>query len=217
MKVSTDAVVLGAWANAEGASHVLDIGTGTGVLALMIAQRNPNARIDGVEIEAAAAEQARENVQASTWNERMRVHNLDVRRVVASERYDFIICNPPYYEGEMKASDAKSSLAKHSDELSFEELAAMVNKLLSKEAGRFAVIIPISREAALTSVVVENRMHLQRRCVLVHMEGRPAKRVLLEFTRAPSTVEGTELVVESGPGSYTAEYRKLLAPFMLHF
>ena len=95
LKVGTDGVLFGAWANYEGARRILDIGTGTGVLALIAAQRNNEASIDAVEIDDASAEQAAENVAASPWSDRVRVHRMDVRRMKAGEPYDLIICNPP--------------------------------------------------------------------------------------------------------------------------
>lgn len=216
MKVSTDGVVFGAWPRAEGAKRILDIGTGTGLLALMAAQRNSIAHIDAVEIDQDAAEQAAENAMASPWADRVRVHWMDVRRSHVSDPYDLILCNPPYYTGYMEATDARTSLAKHSSELSFTELMQVVDKLLAQE-GRFAVIVPVDREKALLGSAEHFGIRTCRRGSLSYIEGRPFKRVLLELWRGDAVDVFDPLIVEHQPGSYTEAYRKLLQPFMLEF
>lgn len=216
LKVGTDGAVLGAWASLEGAKRILDIGTGTGLLALMAAQRNAQARIDAVEIDEAAAAQATENVAASPWSDRIRVHRMDVRRIQVSEPYDRVICNPPYYAGEMSASDAMASIAKHGAELQLDEMVAAVGRLLSAE-GRFAVILPANREHDIRRLVEGTGLFVVRRGALHYLEGRPSKRVLLEFARHRAEVEDAPITVEHAPGRFTDQYRRLLADFMLHF
>ncbi len=216
MKVGTDGAVLGAWAQVEGAKRILDIGTGTGLLALMAAQRNAEARIDAVEINEQAAAQAAENVAASPWADRVRVHRMDARRLQASERYDRVICNPPYYPGEMSAADTSASIAKHGAELKLDELIATVDRLLSAD-GRFAVIIPANRERFLCAAAEDAGLFVARRGALCYLEHRPPKRVLLEFARHVGEPTHEPVTVEHEPGRYTAQYRTLLAPFMLHF
>ena len=216
LKVGTDGVVLGAWANVEGAKRILDIGTGTGLLALMAAQRAPDAWVDAVEIDEASAGQAAENVVASPWADRVRVHRMDVRRMRSSEPYDLILCNPPFYAGEMDSPDARTGVAKHAGELTFTQLIEAVRSLLAEE-GRFACIIPLNREAELLELAEGAWLGLERRCVLHYLEGRPPKRVLLEFVRGGSAPGEEELTVEHAPGLYTEAYRTLLRDFMLKF
>lgn len=216
LKVGTDGAVLGAWADVGGAKRILDIGTGTGLLALMAAQRNPVARIDAVEIDDASAAQAGENAAMSPWADRVRTHRLDVRRMSAAEPYDLIICNPPFYAGEMDSPDVRKGLAKHSGELSFEELIEAVRKLLAED-GRFACIIPLNREEELVELAEGAWLGVSRRCVLRYLEGRPPKRVLLEFMRGGGAVVEAELTVEHAPGQFTEGYRALLKDFMLKF
>ncbi len=215
LKVGTDAVVLGAWADVDGA-RILDIGTGTGVLALMAAQRNPAARIDAVEIDDASAGQAAENAAASPWAPRVRVHRMDVRRMRAGEPFDRILCNPPFYAGEMGSPDTRTGVAKHGGGLRFAELLEVVDRLLA-ERGRFACIIPLNREAELLDGMARYDLHPARRCVLHYLEGRPPKRVLLEIGRLRTPVGPEVLLVEHRPGTFSEAYRKLLAPFLLKF
>lgn len=217
LKVGTDGVLFGAWVNYEGARRILDIGTGTGVLALIAAQRNSEAHIDAVEIDDASAEQAAENATASPWGDRVRVHRMDVRRMKAGEPYDLIICNPPYYAGYSTSPDQRIGLAKHSGELLFPELLEAVDGLL-RDSGRFAVIIPKNREAEFLKEAGRVGLHACRRCVVRYVSHRPAKRVLLELDRSNAAVEEMELTVEAtGPFDYTPEYRALISDLMLNF
>lgn len=213
LKVGTDGIVLGAWAGVEGAARILDLGTGTGLLALMAAQRNPAARIDAVEIDDASAEQAAENAAASPWAGRVRVHRMDARRLRTPEPFDLILCNPPYYAGEMDSPHARAAVARHGAELSFAELARTAAALLA-DRGRLACIIPLGREAELLGLCAAAGLVPVRRCVLRYLAGRPPKRVLLELARSGACSEEPELVVEEEPGRRTACCRALLAPFM---
>lgn len=215
LKVGTDAVVLGAWADVDGA-RILDIGTGSGVLALMAAQRNPVARIDGVEIDEPSAGQAAENAAASPWAARVRMHRMDVRRMRSSEPYDRILCNPPFYAGEMGSADVRTGLAKHDGGLTFTELLEVTARLLAP-TGRSACIIPLNREADLCTIAAGHGLFPARRCVLHYLEGRPPKRVLLELVHGPSPLRTEELLVEHRPGRFSDAYRALLAPFLLRF
>lgn len=217
LKVGTDGVLFGAWVNYDGVQRILDIGTGTGVLALIAAQRRATATIDAVEIDDAAAEQATENAAASPWSDRVRVHRMDVRRMKTSEPFDLVICNPPYYAGYSTAADQRVGVAKHSDELLFPDLIQAVARLLSPD-GRFAVIIPLNREKDLVREAGLSGLIPIRRCVVRYVAHRPAKRVLLEFDRAGGVVLEEALTIENtGPFDYTPEYRALISDLMLNF
>ncbi len=217
LKVGTDGVLFGAWVNYDGVQRILDIGTGTGVLALIAAQRRATATIDAVEIDDAAAEQATENAAASPWSDRVRVHRMDVRRMKTSEPFDLVICNPPYYAGYSTAADQRVGVAKHSDELLFPDLIQAVDRLLSPD-GRFAVIIPLNREKHLVREARLSGLIPIRRCVVKYVAHRPAKRVLLEFDRAGGVVLEEALTIENtGPFDYTPEYRALISDLMLNF
>lgn len=217
MKVSTDGVLFGAWVNFANARRVLDIGTGTGLLALIAAQRAPAAHIDAVEIDLEAAAQAAENVAASPWPERIRVHAMDVRRLHSAQPFELIISNPPYYAGYAAASDPRMGLAKHSGELQFGALIEAVDRLL-EPTGRFALILPLNREAELVKLAATVGLAPVRRCVVRYVPQRPPKRVLLELDRSGGSAREEELCVErSGPFDYSPEYRALLAELMLNF
>ncbi len=217
LKVGTDGVLFGAWVNYASAQRILDIGTGTGMLALIAAQRNTEAHVDAVEIDDASAEQAAENVAASGWADRVRVHRMDVRRMAAGVPYDLIICNPPYYAGYSTSRDERIGLAKHSGELLFPELFAAVDRLLAPE-GRFAAIIPLNREIEFLREAERVGLFPNRKCIVRYVAHRPPKRVLLELARWVGEVEEGTLTVEAtGPFDYTPEYRALMSDLMLNF
>jgi tRNA1Val (adenine37-N6)-methyltransferase len=216
LKVGTDGVLLGAWADLSGASSILDIGTGTGVLALIAAQRAPAARIDAVEIDEASAAQAAENAAASPWAGRIRVHNLDARKLHLATRVDGMLCNPPYYPGEMSSSDPRIGIAKHAEGFTFTDLANIAEHALDPVNGRLDVIVPIGREQEFTITMAAVGLAIWRRCEVRYLEGRPAKRVLLELAFDPArSPSSSELIVEHAPGLYTEAYRMLMRDLLL--
>lgn len=142
MKVGTDGTLLGAWA--DGGRQILDIGTGTGLIAMMMAQRFPDSLVDAIDIDEVACTQARENVLASDFADRIRVHHTALQTFDPTEakRYDAIVCNPPFFENALKNPDRHKSTARHTDSLSYSDLFRSVGRLLSTDEGVFSVIIP---------------------------------------------------------------------------
>lgn len=211
LKVGTDAVIFGAWVDYDDAKRILDIGTGTGVLALIAAQRNASAQVHAVEIDDGSAAQAAENAAASPWADRIRVHRMDARRMKSDAPFDLILCNPPYYSGTAPASGERGRVAKHGAELAFEELLRCVRDSLAP-TGRFAVIIPSDREAEFVALSAAQELFPARRCLIRYVAHRPPKRVLLELRRMRGACAEEELTVEGeGPKSFTPEARALVA------
>lgn len=217
LKVGTDGLLFGAWVDYDGAKRILDIGTGTGVLALIAAQRCATATIDAVEIDDAAAEQAAGNAAASPWRDRVRVHRMDVRKMNASEPFDLVICNPPYYADYSRSPDVRIDLAKHGGELRFSDLIGAVDRLLAPQ-GMFNVIIPLNREREFLHEAQRIGLYPVRRCTVRYVAHRPPKRVLLALDRSGTPVQDDELTIEAtGPFDYTPRYRSLIADLMLNF
>lgn len=232
MKVGTDGVLLGAWASVRPSDRrILDIGTGTGLIALMMAQRAPEARITGVDVEDVA--QARENADASPWGGRVAFVQCPVQEFAPQEPFDLIVSNPPFFVNSLTCPDAGRTTARHAVRLSFGELCDSAVRLLS-ERGRFAVVLPMD-EAARFIALCRGKLALSRRTDVRTTPRRAAKRVLMEFVRAacspvpdacPDTAETpaipapecAELVVGTGEHEqYTAEYRALTRDFYLKF
>ena len=215
MKVGTDGVLLGAWADCEGAKRILDIGTGTGVIALQMAQRNAEAQIHAVEIDEAAAKRARANFDNSSWAERLNVEQTAVQEFYPAEKFDLIVSNPPYFVDSLLPPDAKRSTARHTHDLTFEELDNAVARLLADD-GKFALILPVTEfEKYLTFT----QLHLAHRCDVHPIEGGAVKRVMAEFVKHPtSEIVHENIAIERGKrGDYTDEYRALTKEFYLKF
>jgi tRNA1Val (adenine37-N6)-methyltransferase len=215
MKVGTDGVLLGAWADCEKANRILDIGTGTGVIALQMAQRNYEAQIQAVEIDEAAAKRARSNFDNSPWAERLTVEQTAVQEFAPSEKFDLIVSNPPYFVDSLLPPDAKRSTARHTHDLTFEELDVAVARLLAND-GKFALILPV---AEFEKYLTLTQLHLVRRCDVHPIEGGAVKRVMAEFAKQPTTEAKYEsIAIERGQrGDYTDEYRTLTKDFYLKF
>lgn len=215
MKVGTDGVLLGAWADCDGAKRILDIGTGTGVIALMLAQRNSQAEILAVEIDETATRRARSNFDMSPWAERLTVENCAVQEFKPSEKFDLIISNPPYFVDSLQSPDAKRTTARHTQDLTFEEMDRAVCRLLA-DSGRFALILPT---AEFERYLVTTRLNLVRRCDMHPTTGAAVKRVMAEFARSKNEAFALEnITIEKAQrGDYTDEYRALTKDFYLKF
>lgn len=221
MKVGTDGVLLGAWVTIDpSARRMLDIGTGTGVIALMLAQRAPEAQITGIDI--GEVTQARENGAASPWGDRLTFEQCAVQQFAALTPYDLIVSNPPFYDATLPSPDAGRTLARHTVSLSFEALCAAAERLLAPE-GRFAVVIPCS-EAGRLLRAAGGRLAPIRRTEVRTTPRHAAKRTLLELAhtsshlaaRGPMTVD--TLTVGTGVHEeYTEAYRQLTGDFYLKF
>lgn len=219
MKVGTDGVLLGAWVNIEGGERrILDIGTGSGLIALMLAQRSTTAKIDAVEIDAQSAEQATENIAASQWSDRVELIQCDIRSYESVEKYDLVVSNPPFFVDSLLSPDSGRAVARHTTELSFAELVDSICGVLNYE-GRFALILPIA-ESQLFDDEVKGRLTLVRRCAVHGREDLPAKRYMSEYvlSSVPRQVEYEKIVIEGDcRGQYRDEYRALTRDFYLKF
>ncbi|MDR1584143.1 MAG: tRNA (adenine(22)-N(1))-methyltransferase TrmK [Prevotellaceae bacterium] len=215
MKVGVDSVLLGSWIKVNGLEkNVLDIGTGAGLLALMMAQKNPTARITACEIDEPACQQARENISSSAWSERIAVVNTDIRTFTQnSKNFDLIICNPPYFEKSLKSQDSKRNFARHNDNLSFPDLMDCVHRLLRND-GRFALIIPENKTNVIIKLAGDKKLFPIKRLNIKSVETKPVNRVILEFSYVSTPPEEFSLTVRTG-NSYSDNYKILTKDFYL--
>ncbi len=217
MKIGTDGVLLGAWADVAETRHILDAGTGTGLIALMTAQRSPNAKIVAVDIVEEATEEACSNVAMSRWNDRIEVVCHDLRTFKSNTKFDHIISNPPFFSESLLPADIARSVARHTTTLQFEDIVALSERLLS-EGGKLSVILPYDCGARMRSVAFE-RLWLSRQTDVITSEGDRPRRVLMEFTlqQRPLMPRCDELTIRDSKGGYTQEYRQLTEEFYLMF
>ncbi len=215
MKVGTDGTLVGAWGIVERARRILDIGTGTGLIALMAAQRNPDAMVVGVEIDAEAAAQAQENVRQSPWGQRIEIVHADVKDYVPGEGFDAILSNPPYFVNALKCPDAVRSTARHTDGLPFGDLMRHVARLLNPD-GVFSVIIPTAAVQDIIGFGIDNRLFPVRKTWVQTTPKAQPKRCMLAFRFSPAEiVQEDTLVIQLAPLQYSEEYRRLTGEFYL--
>lgn len=180
MKVGTDGVLLGAWA--RGGNRVLDVGTGTGVIALMMAQRFPHSRVTAIDIDEGAVRQAMLNVTASPFAARVEVGKMRVQE--HEGRYDAIVSNPPFFVGSLKAPDAQRSVARHADTLTYAELMSSAWRLLD-DAGELSVVVPFDYRRRMEDEATFIGFFPARVCAFHTVQGKPARRYLLSFRKHP--------------------------------
>lgn len=214
MKVGTDGVLLGAWAELEYAENILDIGTGTGLIALMSAQRNSSARIDAIEIEPAACLQARENVSASCWADRIEIIQSALQDFKPEKAYDSIVCNPPFFINSTPTPDNGRTLARHCNSLPHTDLIVHVARLLAP-GGVFSVILPVNEAKELIAYARLHQLY-PRHITRVHPTPTKApKRYLIQLSTAPASAIEDDLVIELSRHQYSKEYIGLTRDFYL--
>jgi tRNA1Val (adenine37-N6)-methyltransferase len=216
MKVCTDACVLGAYAGVDGAARILDVGTGTGLLALMVAQRNGEARIDAVEVDEGAYLQAADNVQASPWAGRICVIRSRIQDYDPGYRYDLVLSNPPFYENHLKRPGAAQNVALHAEALSLPELAAAVHRLLNP-AGRFVVLLPPYQAGRLAELLFPLGLFPVDHLHLYDRPGtQPIRRITTYAATPPDHCREKDLFIRNATGTYTNDFVRLLKPYYLY-
>lgn len=216
MKVGTDGTLLGAWAVAPfGPCRILDIGTGTGLIALMMAQRFPKARLVGIDIDPDAVTQARENVMESPFSERITIRQTDAATFQDADGFDAIVCNPPYFADSLTCPDAHRTTARHAVSLSFEALCSSAFRLL-KSDGIFSVVVPADRRSRLEASACLAGFFLSRVCLVRTIPLKPPKRQLIEFRKQTvSQLDISEGVIEISTGVRSPWYQQLTQTFYI--
>lgn len=217
MKIGTDGVLLGAWASLGNTPlSILDIGAGTGLIALQLAQRSQTETIDAIEFDGDAYEQCVENFEASPWADRLFCYHASLDEFVTEidERYDLVVSNPPFYTAQFSSGDKARDTARQNLALPFNELVKGVKQLLSTN-GSFATIIPFKEEQGFVALASKNDLYLNRMTRVRGNRTAPIKRSLLQFSFKETTVVENELLIEFARHEYTQDYIELTAPFYL--
>lgn len=216
MKVSTDAVLLGALANGNNPKQILDIGTGTGVIALMLAQRYEEAKILGVEQDKSAAIQALDNFQASPFSSQLEIWDGKIQEFHADIHFDLIVSNPPFFSNHLPSSDQKRQQAIHTELLPFEDLTCKVEELLAP-GGNFWVILPPREMQSLTELMGRRGLNCREQIAIQDRPERQLHRMIARFSKIPGIQSNSTCVLKDLTGSYTAQYRALLSGFLLGY
>ncbi len=217
MKVGTDGVLLGAWTDTTGIQQILDIGTGTGLIALMLAQRS-HAHIDAVEIDESACIQARENVERSPWSEHIQVYHNSIQDYVTTcpKRYDLLVSNPPFFENAYKAPDKARTLARHSDSLRQVDILQVGSQLLH-DSGRLAVIYPPEPAKIFQEKAQAFGFFCNRKLCVNPTNISQTKRILMELGKTQLSYQESAIALSGISQVYTPEFIALIKEFYLKY
>lgn len=216
MKVGTDGVLLGAWVHTNGAKKILDIGTGTGLIALMLAQKS-TASIDAIDIDKDAYDQAKENVKNSEWKNRIHVYHSSLQHFAnfSKNKYDLIVSNPPFFADAYKAGTEARNIARHTDEtLSFNDLITGVKNLLQPD-GKFCVILPFKEGNDFVEKAEADNLYIQKLTRVKTKTKKQEKRLMIEFGLQKSNPLEDDIVIQEEDLSFTKEYIELTKDYYL--
>lgn len=218
LKVGTDGVLLGAWADVSECKNILEIGAGSGVISLMLAQRNKNALVDAVEIDNHSSVKANKNIMCSSWSDRISIYHSSIQEFSKKENlYDLIVCSPPYFRNSMKPQKREDLFSKHDDNLPYEALIAIAYKMLDN-LGKFCVILPSSEEIYFKRLASAQGFYISKLLHMLPVIDKPAKRILMQFEKSRKHISyGTIAILDSPAGDYTQEYKDLTKDFYLNF
>ncbi|PVZ85480.1 tRNA (adenosine(37)-N6)-methyltransferase TrmM [Serratia sp. S1B] len=219
MKVGTDAVLLGAWVSVAHTQRILDIGCGSGLIALMLAQRTAaDVTIDAVELDNDAASQANDNVQASPWRQKIEVHSQDIHHFAPQRAgyYDLIVSNPPYFEPAVACRDLARANARYTETLTHDALLDCAQRLITAK-GHFCVILPYDIGIAFELNAHQRGWHTVRRLKISDRADTAKHRIIVCLTRQAGVTEEMELAIKQADGSYTADFRQLITDFYLNY
>jgi tRNA1Val (adenine37-N6)-methyltransferase len=214
LKVGTDSMLLGSFIDSTNANTALDIGAGTGVLSLMVLQKNPRLQLDAVEIHAEAAEECSLNFTNSPWGTSAKSHAIDFLDFHPEKRYDLIFSNPPFYLDGLKSGDENIDQAKHISREQYEKFICKTSDLLT-ENGRFYVIVPFDQLDYLLNIAKENQLYPLQKIIIHATEEKLNSRIILQFSKQVESLTQMEFTVRLKNGNYTSEYIELTK--MYHF
>ena len=224
MKVTTDGCLFGGWVAEEikneklKINKSLDIGTGTGLLSLILAQKNPAVTIHAIEIDKDAGKQARENIDASPWKDRIDILEGNVKDYSFPEKFDLIISNPPFYENELKSESQKKNIAHHSENLTLEELLSIIKKNLNRN-GHFYLLLPTKRNEEISSFFIKNKLQISKMIFVRQSINHDYFRILLSGKHKQdelSEIELDEISICDEKQEYTKEFTELLKDYYLY-
>lgn len=216
MKISTDAVLIGGLAATDSPKNILDVGTGTGVISLMLAQRFSEAEIIGVEIDEQAAIQAESNFKGSPFSERLKVWNGAFQSFECDQKFDIIVSNPPYFPNHLKAQDHKRNQALHTDSLSFHDFISKTSKLLRMD-GNLWVILPSRQMLDLIQIGEDFGLFPIKKFIIQDKPGKKVLREIISFSFQKAELLQKQIIIKNEDGTFHLSYRDIVTGFLLGF
>lgn len=216
MKIGTDGTFLGAWADVSKAKNILDIGTGTGLIAIMLAQRNNFANIKAIEINKNAIIDANYNIKKSPWLDRILLEKMDLKNYIPNKKLDLIVSNPPFFENSLKANSINRNNARHTDTLHYKDILKFTQSYLSKN-GILSMILPIKNAEKCIEEAINYGLYLKRKTYLKPIPNKPSHRIAFELTTYEvSNIIENEIIIETGKRhDYTSDYIELTKAFYI--
>lgn len=213
MKIGIDSVLLGAWCPIDNASTILDVGTGTGILSLMLAQRT-SSHIDAIEIEKDAFQEANENISNSIYSQKISVFHCALQEFKTKSSYDLIISNPPYYNGTLLSENKNRNLARHQTSLNYDEFIKFCADLLSP-TGRLVFILPTLASTEISVLAEKYRLSIKNKTYVYGKQGKEAKRCLFILQKTPCHSEESRITIRNNYNRYSKEFQELTRDFYL--
>ena len=214
MKVGTDGVLIGAWCDVMGAKRVLDVGTGCGLIALMVAQRASDAAVHAIDIDGDSISEARYNFENSPWSNRLSAELIDFNDFQTSFPFDLIVSNPPFFDNGVLPPSKGRNMARHNSTLTFEQLIACSIRLLTHN-GILSLIAPANAVPSIRSIMVANGLWLKRVTSVIPVVGEAPKRVMLEMSKAECGTVEDSITIHDVDHHYTEQYQLLTKHFYL--
>ncbi|WP_307530817.1 tRNA1(Val) (adenine(37)-N6)-methyltransferase [Pedobacter sp. W3I1] len=216
MKINTDGVLLGATVTHPSPLTILDIGTGTGVIALMLAQRFPDALIHAVEIDAQAAETAEKNFQFSVFSERLTINHTSIEQYEYSQQFDLIVSNPPFFVNDLKSEELRKGIARHADEDFFSMLIKKASGLLADE-GMIWLILPVKQADEVIGIAAHYNLSLTERIHIHSDQSKPTFRQMICLKKGKTVLRERDFYIYESLKQHTAAYKELLKNFFLAY
>ena len=218
MKIGTDGILIGAWVNVSKKFRALDIGSGTGIITIMLCQRNLNLELDSVELSNSAIMDAKINIENCNWSDRIKLFHQDLKDFHPNSNYDLIVSNPPYFKKSLQPSNSERSKARHQNDLKLEDILKFSNQNLTKD-GSLNIILPFEQKKEAIEFAKKHGLNAIRECAVYPKPNKAPHRILIEFSRTENKqmIKESLVIEEAGRHNYSEDYKKLTREFYTIF
>ena len=218
MKIGTDGILIGSWVNVSKKFRALDIGSGTGIISIMLCQRNLNLELDSIELSHSAIKDAKINIENCNWSNRIKLFHQDLKDFHPDSNYDLIVSNPPYFKKSLQPSNSERSKARHQNDLKLEDILKFSNQNLTKD-GSLNIILPFEQKSEAIEIAKKHGLNAIRECAVYPKPNKAPHRILIEFSRSENKqmIKESLVIEEAGRHNYSEDYKKLTREFYTIF